>query len=148
MVHDAGCSVFWLWKRPAVWVPFLPVCLEVQDVGRCAGSMADLISESPRTLLRCLMTACAGAEGPPSMKSLTTLSSQWDVSTFISLVIAVVVVVIEIPVSGDQGILANQELRRHILSMCGTFWYLSFLLYYPPRLLTAQRHIRGGSAHH
>ena len=31
-------------------MPFLPVCLEVQDVGRCTGSAADLVSESPTTL--------------------------------------------------------------------------------------------------
>ena len=42
MVQDAGCRVFRQWKRPAVCVPFLPVCLEVHDVGRCAGSAAGL----------------------------------------------------------------------------------------------------------
>ena len=56
---------------------------------------------------------------------------------FIPLIIAVAVVVIEIPGSGDQGILAHQELRLPILGRCGTFRYLSLSLYCPPRLLTA-----------
>ena len=42
--------MFRQWKRPAVSVPFLPVCLEVQDVGRYAVSAAGLVSESPTTL--------------------------------------------------------------------------------------------------
>ena len=67
---------------------------------------------------------------------------------FIPLIIAVAVVIIEIPVSGDQGILALQELRLPILGMCSTFRYPSFSLYCSPRLLTGQRHIRRGSAHH
>ena len=57
VVQDAGCRVFRQWKRPAVRVPFLPVCLEVQDVGRCAVSAAGLVSESPTTLFGCTMTA-------------------------------------------------------------------------------------------
>ena len=57
MVQDAGCRVFRQWKRPAVRVPFLPVSLEVQAVGRCAGSAAGLVPESPTTLSRCTMTA-------------------------------------------------------------------------------------------
>ena len=40
-----------------MYVPFLPVLLEVQDVGKCAVSEAGLVSESPTTLLRCMMTA-------------------------------------------------------------------------------------------
>ena len=57
MVQDVGCRVFRGWKRPAVYVPFLPVLIGVQDVGRCAGSAAGLISESLTTLSRCMMTA-------------------------------------------------------------------------------------------
>ena len=92
--------MFWGWKCPAVYVPFLPVCLEVQDVGRCAVSAAGLVSESPTTLSRSMMTACAGAAGPPSMRSPTTLSWPMGCEHFILLVIAVVVVVIEEIVSG------------------------------------------------
>ena len=40
----------------AVYVPFLPDLLGVQDVGRCVGSAAGLVPESPTTLSRCMMT--------------------------------------------------------------------------------------------
>ena len=49
--------MFRRWKHPAVYVPFLPVLLRVQDVGRCAGSAAGLVSESPTTLSRCIIMA-------------------------------------------------------------------------------------------
>ena len=50
MVQDAGGRVFRQWKRPAVLVPFLLVCLEVHDAGRCAVSAVGLLSESPTTI--------------------------------------------------------------------------------------------------
>ena len=64
-----------------------------------------------------MMTACVGVKGLPSMRSQPTLSSQWGVSTFIPLVIAIGVIVIEIPVRVDQGIFVYQELRPPILGM-------------------------------
>ena len=62
MVQDGGCRVFQRWKRPAVYVPFLPVLLGVQDVGRGAVIAAELYP-SRRSISRCMMTACADAAG-------------------------------------------------------------------------------------
>ena len=63
MVQDAGGRVFRRWKHLTVCVPFLPVLLGMQDISSCAVRAAGLVFESPTTLLRCMMTACAGAAG-------------------------------------------------------------------------------------
>ena len=52
---------------------FLPVCLEVQDVGRCAVSAAGLVSESPTTLFE---VHDDGLVMPARCESLITIRSR------------------------------------------------------------------------
>ena len=100
MVQDTGGRVFRRWKRRAVCVPFLPVLLGMQDVGRYAVNAAGLVSELPTTLLRCMMTACAGAAGCPSYEVADHLIRRIGFEHLILLIIAIVVVIIKELVSG------------------------------------------------
>ena len=95
--------MFRQWKRPAVQVPFLPVCLEVHNAGRCAVIAAEL-SPSRQPILRCMMTALCRCGGSSGYEVAGHLIRPMGCERFILLVIAVVVIIIEEQVSEGKDV--------------------------------------------